>query len=110
MQMIQGDFVPANKTKAKQYLTDTSLRDEDGKKYPFCKNIDVFGKYSIGVKLYIKFLRKLIICLLFMSAIALIPIVSNILGGHYKNTDSASSFDYTTLGNQKGISFNETKK
>ena len=49
MKMIQGDFIPANRAKAEQYLTDSSLRDEDGKKYPFCKNIDVFGKYSIGV-------------------------------------------------------------
>ena len=45
-----------------------------------------------------------------MSAIALIPIVLNIIGGHFKNTDSAGTFDQTTLGNQKGINLNETDK
>ena len=93
MKMIQNDFVPANRKQAIKYLEETSLRDENGKKFKFCSDVKIFGQYSVGVELYMKFLKKLIICLCVMSAIAIIPMVLNIIGEHFSNTDNASAFD-----------------
>ena len=57
-----------------------------------------------------KFLKKLIICLCVMSVIAMIPMVLNILGGHFQNTDSAGTFTRTTLGNLQGIDRDEVNQ
>ena len=107
MMMIQDDFVPANRKLAIKYLEETSLRGENGKSYRMCRDVKVFGKYSVGLELYMKFLKKLIICMCVMSVLAMIPVVLNILGGYFQNTDRAGTFAQTTLGNQKGIEKDE---
>lgn len=59
----------------------------------------MFQEYSLGVYLYLSFLKKMIICMAIAGAISLIPLISNILGKYFTSTDSSSIFDQTTLGN-----------
>ena len=107
IKLLEEDFMPANLQRAKKHLIETSIRTTEGKKVKFCESVHIFEKYSLGVYLYLSFLKKFTICMTIVAAISLVPIISNTLGKYFQSTDSSSIFDQTTLGNQVGISYQE---
>ena len=99
---------PADKKIALNHLEEFSVRSSQGKQFRCCdQRATVFKDFSIGVKLYFRFLLQM--CILFgILTILVVPeLVYNITGNYY---DSASSsyLELTTIASQAGTTPGET--
>ena len=71
--------------------------------YPLWRtSTDCFGKYGVGIQLYFKYLKAMILLLFIMTLVSIPALVSNLRGGYY-NGRNKSQLDFTMFGNQVGF-------
>ena len=73
------------------------------KLYPlWSTSTDSFGKYGVGIQLYFKYMKAMIILFSIMTLISIPALVSNLRGNYYTGRNK-SQFDFTMFGNQVGF-------
>lgn len=86
-----------------KYREENNVRAPDGDTYSLLRtDIFEFGRYGVGMYLYMLYIKNIIICFGIMSLIAIPALYSNIRGGFYNNRNF-SAMGYTMLGNQDGF-------
>lgn len=90
-----------------KFIKKSSVLDKNGKRFNPCVGAHKFGAHGVGLFLYFKFLKYMIVMTFLMSLLMIGPLTSNELGG-YLDKKKKSQFDSSTLANQGGIAKNTT--
>ncbi|CAI2374106.1 unnamed protein product [Moneuplotes crassus] len=99
----QLGYTPADYDKGILYREDNNVRKLDGAKYSLLDtDIFEFGRYGVGLYLYMLYIKHIIIVFAIMTIIAIPAFVSNIGGGYYESRNF-SILGFTMLGNQEGF-------
>jgi len=99
----QLGYTLADYEKGKIWRESNNVRRPDGSNYSLLKtDIFEFGRYGVGLYLYMLYIKYIIIAFSIMSFIAIPSIISNYKGKFYESQD-VSILGYTMLGNQNGF-------
>ena len=108
---LEEDYRKADYEVAKKYGEESILRNTKKEYLPVCDSEPAdFGVSSIGLELYFRFLKEMIILFLCLTATAVPPLVFNYMGDQLTSTDQKTVFDASTIANQDGIKLNTTSK
>ncbi|CAI2377567.1 unnamed protein product [Moneuplotes crassus] len=99
----QLGYTPADYEKGIMHRQENSVRKLDGTIYSLVDtDIFEFGRYGVGLYLYMLYIKHIIIAFAIMTLIAIPAFASNISGGYYAHRNF-SVLGYTMLGNQDGF-------
>lgn len=92
----------ADYAKGWKYRQDFLIKNQNDHMYPLRVSLFELGKYGVGVHLYFRYVKYMVICFGIMTLISIPSLIAN-LSGDYFEERSNSVLDYTTLGNTKGF-------